>query len=80
MNPLIADHRYSLSILKDPFAVKRITGVHLHWFMTIMGDKPHISGSVEFKNGQTEGKQHFEAADFDDLLLQVKSFLESLPK
>ncbi len=37
-----------------------------------------ISGSVTFKNGDTEGKQRFEAPTWDEVELQIKNFIGTL--
>lgn len=68
----------AISILNDPFNAARITGVSLR-YRKFCGEGT-FSGHVEFKNGNTDGRQNFDAANFDELIVKVKAFIESLPK
>lgn len=64
------------SILKDPFnktSVKRIY-VSYSEFMR----KWSANGSIEFSNGNTSGEQKFTANTFDEVVAQMKAFLEDL--
>ncbi len=45
------------SIIQDPFAKNKIHGIHLHASKSLIDNSFGFSGSVEFKNGDTEGCQ-----------------------
>lgn len=67
------------SIIKDPFEKGLIKGVHLHALESSFNQGQFsYSGSVEFRNGQTEGKQNFAATSMDDLYTQVANFIKTL--
>jgi hypothetical protein len=68
-----------LSIINDPFLKKKITNVNVRAFNSSYDENQwYFLGSVRFKNGATSGEQEFEGKDFDDVLIQVKRFLDSL--
>ena len=68
-----------ISPLNDPFNKSSVRAIHLHVIQQAWGnDGYRCSGSVEFKTGDTEGKQSFEANSFDALAAKVKAFLEHL--
>ena len=67
-----------LSILKDPFKVDKIQSVAIHISTSINGHK-YCWGYVEFKNGNTEGKQKFENRDdFNALVKEIQAFIQTL--
>jgi hypothetical protein len=65
------------SIVKDPFKRDNVTAIFLAMSKR-HGDEWTVWGTVEFKNGSTEGKQRFTAETLEELAAQVKSFLETL--
>ncbi len=68
-----------LSIINDPFLKKKITSVSVRAFNSSFDENQWwFKGSVKFKNAGTSGEQEFEGKDFDDVLIQVKRFLDSL--
>ena len=69
-----------LDILKDPFSSKNITDVDLHWINRSYNGKPYIYASVEFKNGNTSGKQKLEADSMNELIQKVDAFVKGLPR
>jgi hypothetical protein len=70
----------SLSNLKDPFKVDKIQSVGINISTGIMGNK-YCWGYVEFKNGNTEGRQKFEnGTDFNALVKEIQAFIETLEK
>ncbi len=68
-----------LSILKDPFSAKNITDVDLHWSKRSYDNKPSIWATVEFKNGNTSGRQRIEAESMNELIQKTEAFAKSLP-
>lgn len=66
-----------ISPVTDPFTKDCITAIHTH-MMKQRDGKFSISGSVEFTNGSTEGKQKFNADDFGALVKSMESFIEKL--
>lgn len=66
----------NLSIIKDPFSKRCIRSIHMFCFPK--HNTLEWSASIEFQNGLTEGKQNFKGRDFEDITLQMKSFMEQL--
>jgi len=68
------------SILKDPFCKSSITGIQVT-FQDFWNDgKWKATGWVKFKNDNTSGCQDFQANTFDEVVLGIKSFIETLQK
>ena len=67
-------------ILKDPFEKGLIKGIRVHMFkLSYAGEgKWTAIGSVEFKNGNTEGEQKFKAETFNEVVQQIEVFLKTL--
>lgn len=65
------------SIVKDPFKRDSVTDILLVMSKR-HSDKWSVWGTVEFRKGDTEGKQRFKAETLEQLAAQVKSFLETL--
>lgn len=78
--PALPSAPFELSILRDPFASENIVLVRACWVRGRVTEGVHIYGEVGFRNGATEGKQEFQAATYEELLLKIKAFVESLPK
>ena len=66
------------SIINDPFSKSKIIAINMHMSKKVFNDGFYFVGSVEFKNGNTEGKQKFEKESFDDLYLSISEFVKSL--
>ena len=66
----------NLSIIKDPFTKKGVSSIHMHSYPK--NGSLEWTASIEFVNGQTEGKQKFRGNDFEQITMQMKSFIESL--
>lgn len=66
------------SVLKDPFTKTKITDVRVHYRDAWGKGEWFASGYVEFKNGNTEGTQKFTGETFDDVVRQIKVFIENL--
>lgn len=69
-----------ISPVIDPFNNNSIKQVSLNVTKDIWGDKITFRcwGYVSFKNQNTEGQQNFEASTFEELIIQVKAFVENL--
>lgn len=67
-----------LSVIKDPFSKNKIENVHLHITKKWVGEGYNFSGTVEFQNGNTKGKQRFTGESFDDVVMQIKAMIDSL--
>jgi hypothetical protein len=70
--------QYALADFKDPFAVDMIERVNISSYR-FMG-KIHHTGVVEFKNGNTGGKQDFKGESFADVGRQIQLFIDGLEK
>lgn len=66
------------SIVKDPFNKKSVKNIYVFYQKDLFSDNWAASGSVEFRNGNTDGKQSFKGESFDDVVLQIKRFLEEI--
>ena len=66
------------SNLNNPFDSKKVKGIHIHCTESIFRRTWDISGSIEFKNGDTEGVQRFEGKDIMDVVAKIYKFLEQL--
>jgi hypothetical protein len=60
------------SIINDPFKFDKIISISTHSFQ-IRNTWMH-QGRVEFKNGNTEGLQRFEAKTLDELIILIRNF------
>ena len=73
------------SILKDPFSKQKITRIYVSFREPIWSSdtKWKADGSIEFKNGNTNGEQKFTAEGddaFDQVVLQMRAFIQDLNK
>lgn len=66
------------SVINAPFKKTSIEAVHVFLTKNIFTKEFQCTGSVEFKNGNTQGKQTFKAQTFDEVVLQIKAFFETL--
>lgn len=69
-----------LDILKNPFVKDKVDGIYMRLTKKLFdGDVfNNWIGSIEFKNGNTEGNQKFECSTIEELLYQMKIFLDNL--
>lgn len=72
--------RQKLSIVNDPFKVSKVTSVYVRYSESVFGGNWGANGDVEFKNGNTEGRQKFEGETFDEVVVQIKAFIQTLDK
>jgi hypothetical protein len=68
----------ALADFKDPFSSKKIENIWFHISKKWRTNEPSFTASVEFKNGNTEGKQKFEADSFPALVKKVEDFTKNL--
>lgn len=62
-----------ISPLNYPFKQGAFESLHIYAYRS-----GSISGGIEFKNGQTEGKQKFTANSIRELLQQMETFIAKL--
>lgn len=68
-----------VSILNDCFKKDNVKQIYMYIRKSYFAPhKMEFSANVEFKNGNTEGKQSIEADDFNGLVLKVEAFINSL--
>ena len=67
-----------LDVLKDPFKKGSIISIRTNASQSLFNKTWTFSGIVEFKNGDTTGEQRFKGDSFDDVILKMKTFFESL--
>ena len=77
MKELSNEEDKELSVLKDPFTKQCVKAIHCHVYNNEDSDVS-VRGSVEFKNGETEGTQKFKTNDFSILIKQIDDFIKSL--
>jgi len=67
------------SILKDPFSKISINAVRVHYVESSFTEGMwRAYGTVSFKNGNTSGEQAFEGIDFNEIVNQIKIFIETI--
>lgn len=66
------------TIIQNPFAKSKIICISMYAMKSNFSDKFNYTGSVEFKNGGTEGKQKIEGTSMDDLYIKVAAFVKTL--
>lgn len=67
------------AIVTDPFQKDKWQMVAIHIYnVGPLRKKVEHSAMIEFKNGDTEGKQRFTADDFPSLLTKIQSFITTL--
>jgi len=67
-----------MSVVKDPFSKKNVNAIFIHFTKSFFDEKWTASGSIKFKNGDTEGKQEFEGKSIDEIILKMKACLEAI--
>lgn len=67
------------SIIKNPFKKQNITGISVYYEPKMFERETwEASARVDFKNGETSGTQKFKAKTFDEVVLEVKKFINNL--
>jgi hypothetical protein len=77
MNLLGDNINKSISLLKDPFAKDLVSKI------VIIVDKDwdkyiKVYADVEFQNGATRGIQNFKGSDFNTVVKEMQTFIETL--
>ncbi len=70
-----AHSKTRVSSAVNPFLKKSIESMHMHIYPE---HRDRISGSINFKNGTTEGTQKFSADSLDGLIRSMSDFVEEL--
>ena len=76
---LLGNGKNYLSPVNDPFNKDSLESVWISIRRRTFEEGYNISGKVEFKNGDTKAEQQFKGETFDDCVLKIKVFIESLP-
>lgn len=65
--------------ITNPFLRDCITSVYVSMTQINRRGAPHWIhwGEVEFKKGNTTGKQRFDGDSFDSIVLQIKNFINN---
>jgi len=61
----------------NPFSRKSIVSLNVSVDQVILRGKEKLiaRGYVDFKEGNTSGRQRFEGESFDDVVLKIKNFI-----
>lgn len=66
------------SEIKNPFSMENVEEIHLHCTKKWFGDGFNIWGTIQFKNGNTTGKQEFKGDSLGDVFMKIHKFCEKL--
>ncbi len=66
-----------ISSFKDPFLVDKVQSMFIHMYKSPFDQTISWSGSIDFKNGQTKGTQHFQGLTLEEVLIKMKVFLDN---
>ena len=66
-----------LSVLKMTFRKKNVHRISLE-YTDFFSDSFYWRATVRFKNGDSSGSQKFKNKDFDAIMSEINSFIESL--
>jgi antitoxin component YwqK of YwqJK toxin-antitoxin module len=80
MNLLGNNKTKELQNFKNPFDKDGVNSItfHIHRRPSMFRDNKRGEATIYFTNGNTEGKQTIYADDFQDLVKQVDTFINSL--
>lgn len=81
MNLLFGKEKSKIAPYLNPFGKDCFQNAHIFIRKKQYGPRRGtivVSGSIEFKNGGTEGKQRFDADDFEGLIAKMKAFIDEL--
>jgi hypothetical protein len=62
----------------DPFKVDKIQSIHIFLNRSIFTDKVEVISTIEFRNGNTTGKQNFDTETIEEGIKQMQQFLNQL--
>lgn len=79
LSKLVTEKQESLSIFSDPFKKDNVDSVFFHIYKDLF-DRSKIvhSATVEFKSGNTKGKQIITADGLQPLIKKTEDFIQSL--
>lgn len=63
---------------KDPFKADKVSNINLIIGKGMFDEEVRFRGVIEFKNGNTSGKQRIEEKDFNSLVLKTEEFIKNL--
>lgn len=79
MNTMTQDLKDSAaSVLNDPFNKGSMVKLSTFCSKSLFDGGWSYSGTVGFKNGNTEGEQKFKADSLNALLIKMQAFVETL--
>lgn len=68
-----------MSVVNDPFFKDKVEEITVTYEKGMFAPHSWIArGKVYFKDGNTRANQSFKGDNFDDVVLQIKSFINSL--
>ncbi len=66
------------SIIQDPFGKNKIISIQINAYKSFFDGTFNFYSLIEFKNGNTEGKQKIVGTSMDDVYLKTANFVKSL--
>jgi hypothetical protein len=64
------------SITNNPFKKSSIISINVDYSQSLFDhDKWSAYGNIKFKNGNTEGNQKFRGDSFDNVVAQIKNYI-----
>lgn len=77
---LLDTKQEGISVLKNPFSENNIEEIHMHIYRAdgSIRIRDTYKGTINFKNGNTKGSQSFDCNSFDELVGEIKAFIQSL--
>ena len=75
---LLGKNKGTLTDFKDPFSKDKVSGITIFIRKGLFDSALVHEAYVDFKNGNTSGRQEFKASSFADLVNQVDLFIEDL--
>lgn len=75
---LLGFGKNKVSPVKNPFAKSQITDVFIRAYKSPWRDTWTFYSTVEFKNGDTEGKQKIIGESMNDVIAKTDAFVTSL--
>ena len=64
------------SITNNPFKKSSIISINVDYSQSLFDhDKWSAYGNIKFKNGNTEGNQKFKEDSFDNVVAQIKNYI-----
>jgi hypothetical protein len=70
--------KQEISEFKDPFTKSSVKNIMFRTYTSSFHNKTIWIGNVDFQNGQTSGSQEFEKDTFQEIVLAVDNFVNTL--